>query len=207
MKLIGRFLSPYVRRVAVSMNALGIAFESEPVLVFEKPEAVRAHNPLVRVPTLVMADGEALVESWAILDAIDEMVPADRRLMPSSGPSRRQAMKLTAIGVGSMEKAQWAFYETRFHPAEKVHEPWIEHNDGQVLGGLGYLDGLAAKAGGGWLAGTPAMTQADITAAVAYGFVKAVRPKLGIEGHVPNLAAFAARCEALQAFKAAPLPA
>jgi len=38
-------------------------------------------------------------------------------------------MKMTTIALASIEKAQWAFYERRFRPSEKVHLPWIEHND------------------------------------------------------------------------------
>ncbi|MHC4429997.1 MAG: glutathione S-transferase N-terminal domain-containing protein [Planctomycetota bacterium] len=46
MKLIGNYLSPYVRRVAVSLGAMGMPFELDEVLVFKEPERVRAHNPV-----------------------------------------------------------------------------------------------------------------------------------------------------------------
>ena len=106
-----------------------------------------------------------------------------------------------------MEKAQWAFYEGRFRPEEKIHEPWIAHNDEQVLGGLGYLDELAEKAGAsGWLAGTERISQADITGVVAYSFAETIRPALELEKRLPNLAGFAARCEALESFRIAPIP-
>ena len=59
MKLIGNDLSPYTRRVAISLNALGLPFELEHLYVFEEPEQVRAHNPIVRIPTLILDDGEA----------------------------------------------------------------------------------------------------------------------------------------------------
>lgn len=207
MKLIGSFLSPFVRRVAVSLNTLGMPFEHAAVRVFDQPDDVHKYNPLTRVPTLVLDDGEVLIESYAMLDALDDMVGPDKALTPARGAERRQVMRVTAAAVGTMDKAQWAFYETRFHPKEKVHEPWIEHNDKQVKGGLAYLDGLAAKAGAkGWLAGTPKMSQADISGTVAFGFAKAVRPKLDVATAYPNLAAFSARCEAMDAFKASPLP-
>ncbi|MBV7326834.1 glutathione S-transferase family protein [Chloroflexi bacterium TSY] len=147
MKLIGNYLSPYVRRVAVSLNAMAMPFELEQLYVFKSPEEVRKYNPIVRIPTLILDDGEVLVESYAILDAIDEIAGFDYRLTPPSGSERRHVMKVTALGVGSMEKAQWAFYEGRFRPQEKIHEPWIEHNEGQVLSGLAYLDDLAKKVG------------------------------------------------------------
>ena len=52
MKLIGNYLSPFTRRVAVSLNALELPFELQTLFVFKEPEQVRAHNPVVRIPTL-----------------------------------------------------------------------------------------------------------------------------------------------------------
>ena len=141
-----------------------------------------------------------------LTDALDEMVAPEARLTPPAGAARRHVMKVTAVGVGAMEKAQWAFYELRFHPEDKVHEPWIAHNEAQALGGLGYLDGLAKDAGDdGWLAGTERLGQADITGVVAYSFTQAVRPNLEVGDKLPHLARFAARCEAMEIFQAAPL--
>lgn len=207
MLLIGNYLSPYVRRVAVSMNLLGVPFEQEEVYVFKSPELVRRHNPLVRIPTLILDDGETLIDSAAILDALDRMVGPERALTPASGAPRRRVLKVTAVAVGAMEKAQWAFYEGRFRPPEKVHQPWIEHNEAQVVGALRHLDGLAGAAGeDGWLAGTPAIGQADVSAVVAFSFIRAVRPGLGAGSIAPDLARFAGRCEAMEAFSAVPLP-
>jgi len=53
MKLIGGFGSPFVRRVAVSLNFLGFDWDQEAISAFDNPDPVRKHNPLVRVPTLV----------------------------------------------------------------------------------------------------------------------------------------------------------
>jgi len=207
MRLIGNYLSPFVRRVAVSLITVGIPFELEELSVSKNPDAVKKHNPLVRIPTLILDDGEVLVESFAILDAIDEIAGPEMRLTPPLGRERRQVLKITAIGVGSMEKAQWAYYEGRYRPTEKIHQPWIEHNEQQVLGGLGYLDELAEKAGtDGWIAGTSQMTQADITSAVAYSFVKKIRPDLDIANKVAHLAEFTERCEAMDIFRAAKIP-
>lgn len=206
MKLYGIMLSPYTRRVAISMELLGMNFEHDQVRVFDDPETVRAHNPLVRVPTLVLDDGEALVESGAILDELDQMAGAERALIPAAGPIRRKVMQTAAYGVGVMEKAQWAFYEPRFHPAEKVHQPWIDHNDAQVVAGLKHLNGIAEAAGDGWLAGTDTISQADVTVTVAYSFTTKVRDTIDCAATAPTLAAFAARCEAMDAFQANPLP-
>jgi glutathione S-transferase len=203
MELFGVYLSPYTRRIAIALTLLDMPYKHNGVRVFETPDVVRAHNPLTRVPTLVLDDGTALIESGAILDEIDQMAGPDRALTPPNGPARRAAMQIAALGVGVMEKAQWAFYETRFHPEEKVHQPWIDHNDAQVIAGLEHLNTLAISAGDGWLAGTPTISQADISVAVAHSFVRKVRPQLSLD--VPALDAFTARCEALPAFQATAL--
>lgn len=207
MKLFGSYRSPFVRRVAITMNVFGLSYEHMDVPVFDNPEAVNEHNPLTRVPTLVLDDGEVLIESYAMLDALDDMVGPEKALFPAGGAERRHVMRVTAAAVGTMDKSQWAAYETRFHPKEKVHQPWIDHNDKSVKGGLEYLNGLAEEAGdNGWLAGSDKMTQADISGVVAYGFAGLARPKLGVAEGYPALAAFSARLEATAPFAASPLP-
>jgi glutathione S-transferase len=207
MKLIGILLSPFVRRVAVSLNLLKLPFEHKGVFVFKHLDTVRRYNPLVRIPVLVLDDGANLIESAAILDEIDHAVGPERSLTPSDGPQRRRVVQTTAFALASAEKAQWAFYEDRVRPAEKVHTPWIEHNDKQVLGGFEHLNIAAADIeDGGWIAGTPDISQADVTTTVAYTFVKLARPKLELAERFPELARFAERCESLPEFLQAPLP-
>ena len=208
MKLIGILLSPFARRVAVSLKILQLPFELEDVFVFKHPDIVRSYNPLVRIPVLVLDDGANLVESGAILDEIDQMVSPERRLIPSDGPIRRRVVQTAAIALACAEKAQWAFYEGRVRPAGKIHRPWIEHNDKQVLGGFEHLNTIAAKIDdGGWIAETANMSQADVTTAVAYTFAKLARPNLGLAERFPQLARFAERCEALPEFLQTPVPA
>ena len=145
MRLIGNYLSPYVRRVAVSLNILEWPFELDEVFVFKDPAVVRRYNPLVRIPVLVLDDGSKLFESGAILDEIDRLAVTDRCLTPSEGLQRRRVVQTTAIAVACAEKAQWSFYEGRVRPAEKLPAPWIEHNDKEVLAGFEHLEGIAAE--------------------------------------------------------------
>jgi glutathione S-transferase len=207
MKLIGNYMSPFVRRVAISLNALELPFELQVLFVSKEPEQVQLYNPVVRIPALLLDDGDVLIDSNAILDEIDQMVGPERALTPASGSKRREVMKISAVALASMEKTMWAIYERRFRPEEKVHQPWIDHNDRQVLGGLRFLDELASKTGrDGWLAGGTQLSQADITGAVAYTFANAGRPHLNLAQEVPGLASFAARCEEMRIFRNATPP-
>ncbi len=207
MRLIGILRSPYVRRTAVSLNAMDIPFMLDAVPVFDKPELVTPHNPLTRVPALVLEDGEALIDSAVILDYLDELAGSEKRLVPESGAERRHVLKLTTVALGSVDKAVWSAYEYRFRPEEKVHKPWVRHNDAQVVAGFEYLDGIIAKLDpNDWIAGTERMSQADITTAVGFTFAQLVRPNLGLAEKAPNVARFTARCEALAPFKAAAIP-
>ena len=152
------------------MNVMGLDYEMETFMVFSEPEKLGGRNPLNRIPTLELDDAEVLVESGAILDALDEIAGPDKALTPPPGPQRRKVMKVMAVAFGAMEGAQWAFYETRFHPEEKVHQPWIEHNEQRALSAFAWLEEQAASAGEGWMAGSKMLTNADIAAAVALTF-------------------------------------
>ena len=67
MLLIGVNRSPYTRRVAITLAALGVAYGQRCLSGFGNREEVRRHNPLGRIPALVLDDGETLVDSGAII--------------------------------------------------------------------------------------------------------------------------------------------
>src|ERR1700759_4344898 len=104
MILIRMFDHPFVRRGPISMNLLAIPFEHRNWSVGRDFELIRQFNPLGRVPALVQADGDTLIESSAILDFLDEQVGPERALLPHSGELRRDALRIIAIAVGGAEK-------------------------------------------------------------------------------------------------------
>jgi glutathione S-transferase len=199
MILIGMFDSPFVRRVAVSMNLLKLTFEHRNWSVGKDFELIRQFNPLGRVPALVLADGESLVDSAAILDFLDDLVGAERALLPKTGKERRDALRAVAVALGAAEKGLHQLYETVFKPDSKRHEPWMDRCRQQMHGALGELDRLAQGRPGGWMVGTR-LTQADITATCVYTYLCDALGLAESWREYPGLAALAARCEALPAF-------
>jgi glutathione S-transferase len=170
MLLIGMLDSPFVRRVAVAMKLLGLPYEHRSWSVGRDFEKIRAHNPLGRVPTLVLDPverGEALIDSAAILDHLDELV-GERALTPKAGPDRRRALQLVAIATGAAEKGVSQLYERAFRPPEKRHQPWVERCARQVEAALVELD-RAAEVGDHLVAGR--FTQADLTVACVFTFL------------------------------------
>lgn len=197
MILIGMFDSPYVRRVAVSLRLLGFTFEHRNWSVGQDFDRIREYNPLGRVPTLVLDDGEALADSAAILDWLDQDVGPDRALLPPTGPDRRRALQLMALATGAADKGVAQLYEGAFRPAEKRHEPWVQRCRTQMLAALGELDRACAAMQTPWLLGMR-LTQADVTLTAVSTFL---HEALQLDpAALPALARQTARGEALPAF-------
>jgi glutathione S-transferase len=200
--LIGMFDSPYVRRVAISMQRLGLPFQHRNWSVGADFDRLRQYSPLGRVPVLVMDDGVALSDSSAIVDAIDDIVGPTRALLPPTGSSRREALRLIYLAIGAHEKGRDQLYERMVRPPEKVHEPWVARCREQMHGALGQVELTCRQRGAGsWLV-DDRFTQADISVACLCTMLE---ESLGIfaGGHpYPALEALVDRCEVLPEFKA-----
>ena len=197
MILIGRNLSPFVRRTAISLKLIGLEFEQRPLSTADHADEIAKYNPLGRVPALVLDDGEALIDSTAIIDYLNEIAPAERRLIPPAGAERRAVLRADAIGLGATEKAIQAVYEKNRRPADKIYQGWLDMLSGQVTGGLIALDNeLGSKA---WLVGDR-LTLADVTAVCAFGVAPACLDNPAADARFANLAGLAGRCHELPAF-------
>ena len=185
MKLVGIYLSPYVRRVAAAMISRGLPYEHEPVNGYREFEVASRYNPVAKVPSLVLDDGEILIESSAILDYLNELVPS-APLIPAGSRARRATLKLAAIGHGICEQSVRRSGARRVPAPESDTKRWRA----QVLGGLSALDAVAGE--GGPLRAAP-LDVAGITAIVAVELVARINPDLEILPSIPRLAEFAAQ--------------
>ena len=111
MILVGQYDSPFVRRVAVSLRVLGFAYEQDTRSVYGDFDAMRRINPLGRIPSLILNDGEVVLDSAAILDWLDQSVGPKRALVPVDGGERRGVLRRVALATGAIDKAGAAAHE------------------------------------------------------------------------------------------------
>ncbi|QPC90979.1 glutathione S-transferase family protein [Mesorhizobium sp. INR15] len=198
MILIGQYDSPFVRRVGIALTLYGITFEHRPWSAFGDADKIRPYNPLTRVPTLVLDNGEVLIESHLMLDYLDSLVPEDRRMFPPEEPARHKALKVSALATGLGDKAVSLFYETRLH--DKVSDPWVERCRAQIENVLAMLEADRAVRPSPYWFGDH-IGHADIAVAAVLCFIGEAHPGLVPLAGYPALAAHAARMEALLVFK------
>lgn len=197
MILIGQYDSPFVRRVGIALRLYGLPFTHEPWSAFGDADKIRAYNPLTRVPTLVLDNGEVLIESHIILDYLDSLAPAGQAMFPKAEPARHQALKIASLAMGVGEKAVSLFYEKRLHT--HVSEVWVERCRTQISSVLDVLEVERGKSGGDYWFGER-IGHPDIAVAVVLRFINDAHQGLLAMSDFPALAADAARLEAMPVF-------
>lgn len=116
MKLFWSSRSPFARKVMIAAHELGIAdrIEMERVVVdaAEPNHEVMRFNPLGRIPTLILDNGDVLHDSAVIIEYLDDRFGGT--LVPKSGDARWAALRLQALADGIME-ADLRLLEERKH--------------------------------------------------------------------------------------------
>jgi glutathione S-transferase len=195
MQLIGMLDSPYVRRVAVSLKVLGLAFDLEQVSVFRQFDRFAVINPVVKAPSLITDDGVVLMESSLILEHIARIAP--RSLMPADRAAHETALRLVGLALAACEKSVAIVYERNLRPADKWHQPWLDRIGGQLRTAYGALEREVSP---DWFTGEELM-QPQITCAVAWRFTLHMVGELVAVADFPRLAVLSERAEKLSAFR------
>jgi glutathione S-transferase len=194
--------SPYVRRVAISLQLLGLRFEHRSISVFSTFEQFREINPVVKAPSLICDDGEALMDSTLIIEYAEAMAAGRKSLMPSLLYERQHTLREIGLALAACEKSVQIVYERNLRPAEKLHEPWVSRVTGQLLAAYQILEtDLIARP---LSVTSAAINQAGVSVAIAWHFTQQMLPEVVPAGNYPVLREFSAKAEALPEFIAAP---
>lgn len=117
MKIIGSYVSPYVRKVLACLALKGLDYEIDPITPFFGDDEFERLSPLRRIPVLV--DGDlALCDSSVICAYLDEAYPG-RPLLPADPKDRARARWLEEFADSRMgDVFIWGlFYPLVVHPA------------------------------------------------------------------------------------------
>ena len=150
------------------------------------------------MPTLVLASGEVLIESTAILDYLDECVGPGKAMIAMRGPERRHVLKICALATGLADKAVSLLYERVLR--KDVSKVWVERCGIQIGGVLDVLEKQRATISSPFWFGK-SIGHADIAVACVLRFTAEAHPALFDAARCPALAAHASVCEALPAFR------
>lgn len=195
MKLIGMLDSPFVRRMAISLDILGVPFEHEAVSVFSTFERFQGINPVVKAPTLICDDGELLMDSNLILQYIESTGTAS--LFASDPVDRQHEFRALGLALAACEKSVQIVYEKNLRPQEAQYAPWIARVSGQLLAAYAALEQEVASRPALFSSST---TQAAITTAVAWQFTQSMVADVVPAAAHPALVALSARLEGSAAF-------
>lgn len=184
MKLYSTPTSPYARKVRIMLIEKHIDCDIEVVPSLAAPESpVPAHNPLGKVPTLVLDDGTSLYDSVVIVDYLDHKTPV-ARLIPQDNNHRAIVRRWEALADGVCDAAVAVVMEGRRAP-EKQDETIVQRQMLKVTRGLQAMsDDMGEHK---WAAGDK-FTLADIATGVALSYVALRLPEIDWRGSYSNLA-------------------
>lgn len=143
LKLFHSPASPFVRKVLVAARERGLADRIEivptGVTPVKRDEAIAVHNPLGKIPTLVLEDGTAVFDSRVIVEVLDGL-PGGPRLIPEAGAARLKALTLQALADGLCDAAVALRYETAVRPEALRWPEWSASQTTKVVASLDALE-------------------------------------------------------------------
>ena len=139
MKLRYSPTSPYVRKVTVTALETGLDKKIERILTIpaSAPD-LPSDNPLGKVPTLILDNGDRLFDSPVIVEYLDGL-HSGAKIVPTSGDARWKALRLQALADGILDAAVLRLMETR-RPATEQSKAWMERQRTVVNRGLDWLE-------------------------------------------------------------------
>ena len=138
MKLIGTHPSPFTRKVRIVLAEKKIDCD----FVIESPwdagTRIASHNPLGKIPVLVLDDGTAFFDSRVIVEFLDNVSPLGR-LIPQGNRGRIEVRRWEALADGVLDAGVLVRAENRREDALRSAD-WIERQTGKVRAGIAQME-------------------------------------------------------------------
>jgi len=134
MKLLASLASPYTRKVRIVLAEKKIECDLELVDVNPVDNPVNAHNPLGKVPSLVLDDGWTLYDSRVIVEFLDGKSPINK-LIPEEMRERVAVRKWEALADGILDAGLLVRYESLRDKKERS-KSWVEKQVARMHRGM-----------------------------------------------------------------------
>ncbi len=184
MKLRYSPTSPYVRKVSVTAIELGLGerIERVPTDTQDRDSGITEHNPLGKVPALILDDGGLLYDSPVICEYLDTLHDGPR-MFPAEGPERWTALRQQALADGILDAAILCMIETVRRPEELRWQVWIDRQNAKVMRAIDQFEAEAEALEG-------PLTIGRIATGCALGYLDFRFPDLDWRAGRPKLAAW-----------------
>lgn len=183
MKLLYTLNSPYARKVRIVALEKHIELDLQEVVLADPDCIVKNHNPLGKVPVLILADGDSVYDSRVIVEYLDNHAPGTH-LIPTDSSSKIWVRRWEALADGVCDAAVSAMLEQR-KPAEKQLQANIDKQLEKVTRGLEVLNLDITKKK--WCV-NETFSLADIALGCTLGYLDLRFKHLNWQDNYPNLA-------------------
>lgn len=197
MKLIGSLASPYVRKVRVVLAEKKLDYQFVLENVWAADTTIDQLNPLGKVPSLIMEDGDVLIDSRVMVEYLDTLTPVCK-LLPPNGRERADIKCWEALADGVLDAAILVRLERTQRPPELQSEQWIERQMRKVHKGL---EVVAARLGEAPYCAGIHYSLADVAVGCMLGWLSFRFPEIDWRGSHPNLARLYDKLSERQSFK------
>jgi glutathione S-transferase len=188
--------SPFGRKVRMAIEVLGLAQQVRVAAADtnDPTDSLREQNPLGKVPTLILANNEALFDSRVIVEYLNAIDGRD--LLIPAGTARIGSLRQQSLADGLLDAALLQVYERRYRPETHHVASWLALQQGKVDRALDFAERNLPTA----TAAHPNIGEIALAAALGYldfrfdGHWRGTHPTLA-----RWLAQFAERCSAYEA--------
>ena len=177
MKLLSSTASPFTRKVRIVLAEKKIECELQPVDVQPAENPVNAHNPLGKIPTLILDDGTALYDSRVIAEFLDSVSPISR-LIPEGTRDRLAVRRWEALADGVTDAGILVRYES-LRDKKEQSPAWTDKQVARMHRGMAQMTAELGERT--WCAGDR-YTLADIAVGCCLGWLDFRKPG-GVDWH------------------------
>ena len=139
MKLSFSPASPFARKVRIAAIELGLIDKIEflpATVVPGQPNDEYTHiNPLKKLPALILDNGDVIIDSYVIVEYLDELAGGGK-LIPASGANRWRVKSDHSLLQGMLDSMLLCRYEKMVRPQGSQWTAWSEDHWNRAWRGM-----------------------------------------------------------------------